>query len=65
MVQVNNQEREITITVVGDVEGLVNMQKSLISVLRCYNHSDFGEAADETFYNVLDLLEAMLPDYSQ
>lgn len=65
MVQVNNQEREITITIVGDCEGLVNMQKSLINVLKYYNHKDFGDGADETFYNVLDLLEAMLPDYSQ
>ena len=65
MVRVNKEKREITIITDGDSSDVVQMQRALINLMQCYNFTDYGNGAGETFYFGLSLLESLLPDYDQ
>ncbi len=65
MVQVSNENNEITIKLKGDAETLVDTQKALIDLMRCFNYESFGSSTTDIMPFALDMLEALLPDTEQ
>jgi hypothetical protein len=65
MVHINKKERMITIQLDGDPEELGMIQASLIDILRNYNYEEGGKHTQPTFFYILNLLEATLPDFDQ
>lgn len=65
MVQIDNKQKEIKITFLGDVSDLTGMQTALMELMQHYNYKDFGSGASEMFYYALNLLQALTPDTEQ
>lgn len=65
MVQLNRNPEQLTVTIDGDTNELVGMQKALIDLMMQYNFKEFGLGAQETFYFTLVLLDALIPDHDQ
>lgn len=64
MVELDNENGKIKVTLSGDSSSLLSMQTSIIRLVQGYNFQDFPPTNGE-FYWIMNLLEEMLPNGDQ